>query len=133
VNPPQVPESKILTLLLGANDKIYWYEGISDARLDSTDFSGDGLRRVILDKLSRVQDKWDLENYQNVKTKEMKKGSFLNVLIKPTRGSRFQNLVDALDEMAICRVRYYMILDVSRQEEDFIKNPIAGLNFIAEQ
>jgi len=128
-DPPEVPESKILTLLLGANDKIYWYEGINNAMLDSTDFSGDGLRRVILDKMSRVQDKWGLENYQDIKTKELKKGSQLNVLIKPTSDSRFQNLVDALDEMAICRVRYYMILDISRQENDFIKNPANGLSF----
>ena len=53
--------------------------------------------------------------------------------IKPTTESRFQNLVDALDEMAICRVRYYMILDISRQENDFIKNPTAGLYFPIEQ
>jgi hypothetical protein len=128
-DPPEVPESKILTLLLGANDKIYWYEGINNAMLDSTDFSGDGLRRVILDKMGRVQSKWGLENYQDVKTKELKKGSQLNILIKPTNDSRFQNLVDALDEMAICRVRYYMILDISRQENDFIKNPANGLTF----
>ena len=128
-DPIDLSESKVLTLLLGANDKIYWYEGINDAMLDSTDFSGDGLRRVILDKMSRVQEKWGLENYQDVKTKELKKGSQLNVLIKPTSDSRFQNLVDALDEMAICRVRYYMILDISRQENDFIKNPANGLTF----
>ena len=65
--------------------------------------------------------------------KSGKKGSQLNVLIKPTPHSRYQNIVDALDEMAICRVRYYMILDVSRQENDFIQHPEKGLDFTAEQ
>ena len=129
----EVPESKILTLLLGADDKIYWYEGINHARLDSTGYGADGLRRVILDKMSRTKDKWGLEDYQDSKTKAAKKGSQLNVLIKPTPHSRYQNIVDALDEMAICRVRYYMILDVSRQENDFIQHPEKGLDFTAEQ
>ncbi|HRI62468.1 MAG TPA: biopolymer transporter ExbD [Saprospiraceae bacterium] len=129
----EVPESKILTLLLGANDKIYWYEGISNARLDSTGYGAGGLRQVILDKMSRVQEKWGVENYRDMKTQTPKNGSYLNVLIKPTTESRYQNLVDALDEMAICRVRYYMILDISTQENDFIKNPANRLNFTAEQ
>lgn len=131
--PSEVPESKILTLLLGANDKVYWYEGINQARLDSTGYGAEGLRRVILDKMGKVQDKWGLEDYLDIRTQAPKKGSHLTVLIKPTTESRFQNLVDALDEMAICRVRYYMILDISRQENDFIKNPTAGLYFPIEQ
>jgi biopolymer transport protein ExbD len=131
--PSEVPASKVLTLILGANDKVYWYEGIENPKLDSTDFSSAGLRGRILDKMSRVQAEHGLENYQDPKTKDSKKGSQLNILIKPTPESRYQNLVDALDEMAVCRVRYYMILDISRQEKDFIKNPENGLNFSAEQ
>ena len=46
--------------------------------------------------------------------------------------ARYKNLVDALDEMAICKVRYYVILDVSPLEEAFVKNPAAGLNFSAD-
>lgn len=99
--PSEVPESKILTLLLGANDKVYWYEGISDARLDSTQYGSGGLRRVILDKMERVDGKWGVENYRELKTGMLKKGSYLNILIKPTRESRYQNLVDALDEMIL--------------------------------
>jgi biopolymer transport protein ExbD len=131
--PPAIIDRKVLTLLLGANDKVYWYEGLTDARLDSTNFSGEGLRRVILEKMKEVEGQYGLENYQDLKTKAMKKGSHLNVLIKPTNESRFQNLVDALDEMAVCRVRYYMILDISEQEKDFIKNPSNGLNFNSAQ
>jgi hypothetical protein len=38
------------------------------------------------------------------------------VIIKPMKTCNYQNLVDALDEMSICRVRYYTILDVSPDE-----------------
>ncbi len=127
-----VKESKVLTLLLGPNDKVYWYEGITDAKLDSTDYSAEGLRQVILNKMEKVKGQFGQEDYEDFKTKEPKKGSFINVIIKPTKDSRYKNLVDALDEMAITKVRYYVILDVSELELAFIKNPAAGLKFNAE-
>lgn len=132
-----VKESKVLTLLLGANDKVYWYEGITDAKLDSTDFSAEGLRQVILNKMDKVKAQFGTEKY-NKKNKEgvdeeHTDGSFINVIIKPTKESRYKNLVDALDEMAITKVRYYVILDISPLEEAFIKNPASGLKFSADE
>lgn len=128
-----VKESKVLTLLLGANDKVYWYEGITDAKLDSTDYSAEGLRQVILNKKDKVKGQFGEEDYEDFKTKEPRKGSFINVIIKPTSEARYKNLVDALDEMAICKVRYYVILDVSDLEKEFIKNPAGGLKFNVEE
>lgn len=128
-----VKEGKVLTLLLGANDKVYWYEGITDAKLDSTDYSAEGVRKVILNKMQKVQTQYGQDDYKDIKTKEDRKGSFINVIIKPTKESRYKNLVDALDEMAITKVRYYVILDVSELEEKFIKNPAGGLNFTPEE
>ena len=128
-----VKESKVLTLLLGANDKVYWYEGITDAKLDSTDYSAEGLRQVILNKKDKVKGQFGEEDYEDFKTKEPRKGSFINVIIKPTNEARYKNLVDALDEMAICKVRYYVILDVSDLEKEFIKNPAGGLKFNVEE
>jgi len=128
-----VKEGKVLTLLLGANDKVYWYEGITDAKLDSTDYSAEGLRKVILNKMDKVQSTYGQDTYNDIKTKEEKKGSFINVIIKPTKESRYKNLVDALDEMAITHVRYYVILDVSDLEREFMKHPEKGLNFSAEE
>ncbi len=132
-----VKESKVLTLLLGANDKVYWYEGITDAVLDSTDYSAEGLRKVILNKMDKVKGVFGQETYKRKNKKgeeeEFTDGSFVNVIIKPTKEARYKNLVDALDEMAITKVRYYVILDVSELEEKFIKNPVGGLNFSVEE
>ena len=132
-----VKESKVLTLMLGKDDKVYWYEGVTDAKLDSTDFSAEGLRKVILNKMDKVEQQFGLQDYtkENKETGAVEnlKGSFINVIIKPTKESTYKNLVDALDEMAITKVRYYVILDVSKVEEEFIKNPAAGLKFSAEE
>ncbi len=132
-----VKESKVLTLLLGGNDKVYYYEGITDAKLDSTDFSAEGLRTVILNKMDKVKGQFGTETYKKKNKEgveeERTDGSYINVLIKPTKESRYKNLVDALDEMAICKVRYYVILDVSELEEKFIKDPASGLKFNVDE
>lgn len=132
-----VKESKVLTLLLGGNDKVYWYEGITDAKLDSTDYSAEGLRQVILNKMDKVKAQFGTETYKKKNKEgveeERTDGSYINVLIKPTKDSRYKNLVDALDEMAICKVRYYVILDVSELEEKFIKDPASGLKFNVDE
>jgi biopolymer transport protein ExbD len=104
-----VKASKVLTLELGADDRIYYYTGLGDAGIDTTDFSDAGLRRVLLANLDRVADKFGLEAYIDTRTGEQRLGSFLTVIIKPRPESRYANLVDALDEMAICRVRYYTV------------------------
>lgn len=132
-----VKESKVLTLLLGANDKVYWYEGITDAKLDSTDYAAEGLRSVILNKMDRVKEQFGLQTYKRKNKEgveeEFNDGSYINVIIKPMKEARYKNLVDALDEMAICKVRYYVILDVSKLEEQFVKNPAGGLKFNVDE
>lgn len=131
-----VKESKVLTLLLGADDKVYWYEGITDAKLDSTNYAAEGLRNVILKKMDKVKEQFGQETFKRKNKagveEEFTDGSYINVIIKPMKTSRYKNLVDALDEMAICKVRYYVILDVSPLEEEFVKNPAGGLKFNAE-
>jgi biopolymer transport protein ExbD len=126
-------ESQVLTLLLGGNDKVYFYEGITNAVLDSTDFSAEGLRAKILDKKDRVKAEWGEDEKDDPKNPGQKKMvSKLNVIIKPTKESRYKNLVDTFDEMKICNIGRYVMLDISTQEENFIKNPAGGLQFSVE-
>jgi biopolymer transport protein ExbD len=127
-------ESEVLTLLLGANDKVYWYEGIKDAKLDSCDYSATGVRDVILkkkDKVKAVSGEEEKDDPKNPGQKRMV--SKTTVIIKPTDKSRYKNLVDVFDEMKICNIAYYVLLDISKQEEEFIKNPAGGLKFSVEE
>ena len=98
--------------------------------LDSTDYSAEGLRKVILTKKDRVKDQWGETEKDDLKNPGQKKMiSKLNVIIKPTKDSRYKNIVDAFDEMKITNVALYVLLDISEQEEEFIKNPAGGLKF----
>ncbi len=130
----ETKESQVLTLMLGANDKVYYYTGISDAKLDSTDYSAEGVRKVILANKDRVRGLFPDKEVDDIKNPgQKKKISLLNVIIKPTKESRYKNIVDAFDEMKICNVASYVLLDISEQEEKFIKNPAAGLKFSVEE
>ena len=119
-----VKESKVLTLLLGKNDKVYWYRGITKPVLDSTDYSATGVRKVILDAKEDVKKQFGMDT-----NKEGEEKSHLVVLIKPNDDSVYKNMVDALDEMAITGVSKYVMMDISKAEQEFIKKPAAGLAF----
>jgi biopolymer transport protein ExbD len=115
INMPVKPEKEIdqtplkasnaLTLLLGENDKIYWYAGLPDAPaapgVQITDYSAGGLRKVLLDRA--------------------KPNPKLMVLIKPMEESRYKNLVDVLDEMNITETGKYAIVDVDPRDKELVK------------
>jgi biopolymer transport protein ExbD len=96
--------SNALTLLLGENDKVYWYAGLPDAPADPgvqvTDFSAKGVRKLLLDRKSNTK---------------------LTVLIKPMKEARYKNMVDVLDEMNITDTRKYAIVDVDPRDLELVK------------
>lgn len=125
--------SQVLTLLLGGKDHIFYYEGIENPKLDSTNYAAEGLRRIILDKKKRVDAQWPpSERPDPNHPGSFKTVSKLTVLIKPTQEASYKNVVDAFDEMSICGIAHYVLLDISKQEIGFIQHPEAGLNFDPE-
>ena len=100
---PTIKMSKTLNLMLGDNNKVYWYvspdeiTATSSIELDSTDYSANGLRNIIKNRQRVVQ---ELHGDKNE----------LFVMIKPLPGSKLKNTVDALDEMTISGVTKYAIL-----------------------
>ncbi len=100
---PAIKMSKTVTLLLGDNDKVFWYvspdeiNADTELALDSVDYSATGLRKIIQRRVKEVHEQWtDTTN--------------LFVMIKPLPASKYKNIVDVLDEMTINDVRTYAIL-----------------------
>ncbi len=120
-----VKESKVLNLLCGP-DKVYVYTGITEPKLDSVDYSAEGLRKCILQNKERVDRQFGPDEYTVTGTGLAKKGSFLIVNIKPLSSSKYGNLVDVLDEMRICQVRYYAVTDPMPIELNLIREPQKG-------
>jgi len=97
----EVNEKKVLTVILGDDDKVYWYKGITDPEIKLTNFSQDGIRKVLLQ--------------ENAVTEKM------IVLIKPGKDSRYKNVVDILDEMNITDMQRYAIVKITSVDEDLVK------------
>ena len=98
-----IPVSKTISFLLSGNSKIYYYNGDSTGNLHATDYSALGLRSVIVNKKALVQNKYG-DSKETV------------VLIKPTTGATYGNIVDALDEMQISQVARYVLMDATENE-----------------
>lgn len=109
-DPPNdilVADNRSLTILLGDNNEVQWYLGQFSAPLDGPDqvtYGKSGIRQEILARSKSVI----------AETGDPKKG--LIVIIKPSKKSTYKNLVDILDEMAICKVPTYAIVDISPEE-----------------
>ncbi|MGE5353048.1 MAG: ExbD/TolR family protein [Acidobacteriota bacterium] len=104
VDAPEVKASKTMTVILGENNKVFWYKGMPNENPDLkvTNFSESGVRKDLLEQNQMVKD--------------------LIVLIKPTDKSTYKNVVDILDEMNICNVKRYALVDVDPKDMDLIKN-----------
>jgi biopolymer transport protein ExbD len=90
---PEINERNVLTLVLGKQDKLYWYIGITDPEVKVTDYSADGIRKVLLKNLA-----------ENPK---------LVVLIKAMDESKYKNMVDIMDEMNISTVPRFALVDIT--------------------
>ncbi len=97
-------ESGVLTILLGKDNNVFYYEGQLDpagANFKSTNFKE--IRNVIIAK-----------KRSTVPTDFM-------VIIKPNEESTYRNAVDILDEMSINVVTRYALVDISEGENSLIK------------
>jgi biopolymer transport protein ExbD len=91
----KVKESGALSVLLGGNDKVFYYEGTlapDGSNFQETNYKE--IRKVIIDK-----------------KKNTKPEDFV-VVIKPGPEATYKNTVDILDEMSINEVKRYAMVDL---------------------
>jgi len=99
----KVKASGALTLLLGANDRVYYYEG--ELLPDGSNFKNASfkeIRDIIINKKKSTDPK-----------------DFV-VVIKPNKESTYANAVNALDEMTINDVKRYAMVDIFDIENQLI-------------
>jgi biopolymer transport protein ExbD len=101
-DPQQVPESRTTVILLDGHDRIFYYTGIKDPQVAQTDFSAEGIRRVIAHQ-RRTQAKEPI------------------FIIKALDRSRYQNLVDVLDEMTITGATTYALVDATPADRELLR------------
>ena len=134
----KVKASQAVTILIGDENRVYYYFGAEEdgipPELVESDYSKDGLRRTLIRRNIEVMNavaqlKVDKEN-KKINDEEFKQKAreardskaAPNVLIKATDNSSYKNLVDVLDEMQICNIARYTIVDIDDYDLGLIEN-----------
>lgn len=111
----KVDQRRTMTIIMGDKDRVKWYHGLLEApevngKPTNAVYGKNGLRKEILSRVVSIPQA----------TGNKDKG--LIVIIKPSKKSTYKNLVDVLDEMAICKVPTYAIVnDISPEEKLLIE------------
>ncbi|MCC6769125.1 MAG: biopolymer transporter ExbD [Bacteroidia bacterium] len=140
----KVPAEHTLNMILTKDNVVYWYFGVADPNkplpaLNKSNFSKDGIRKVLIaennkrhNAFKQIED-WKKEvaagKLEEADYKEKVKAfraqyktSSLIVLLKPDKDAKYKNVVDALDEMAICNIGSYALLEANQVEDMMVAN-----------
>jgi len=134
----KVKASQALTLLLAEDGKLYYYEGEPDYKnyssLKETTYDANGLRKLLLSKnyeaVKKVRELKEKKARLEISDEECKQEiasiksgkDTPTVIIKATDKSTYKNLIDALDEMQICSIGKYVIVDITDGDLFLINN-----------
>ncbi len=134
----KVKASRAVTIILDKNDAVYYYEGTRDEKtgvdpvVTKTDFSPQGIRKFLIRKnydvmvkVAELKVKKDAkqinaEEFEKQKTEIMSDKAAPIVIIKATDGANYGNLVNILDEMAICNIGRYAIIDMDPYDKELL-------------
>lgn len=120
VNPEdqnKAKESGVLTIIMGADNHIYYYEGqlkvdASGNNFKSASFNGENsIRDVIMKKKADVRSR---------ATDPTNPEKDLVIVIKPSEECTYKNVIDILDEMAINVVKKYALVDIGKDEATLV-------------
>jgi biopolymer transport protein ExbD len=149
--------STAITLLLGANDELYYFLGMIEETsykdpefLVTSNYEEGGLRQLLLEKnegtYEQIQElKVRLSNLEiteqefydrskSIQEKAIKELKIApTVLIKPTDFSTYKNMVDALDEMLVCNVGVYAIVDLDDGDRFLLYSKTGNPDYLTEQ
>lgn len=134
----KVRASEAITLLLDADNTLYYYEGepnyMDYHSLKKIDYGADGIRKMLLKRNANAvnkvrtlkKQKADLEITEDEYKKQVAEVKSAKntptVIIKATDKATYKNLVDILDEMQICSIGKYVIVDLTDGDQFLIDN-----------
>lgn len=151
INFPAKPEKEELnikvnnaiTFLMTKDDGIYYYngefypegnaKGQPATQLKKTDFSAKGLHKLLLDRnkptteaIKKLEDRLKRREivdttYKRLVNREKGMKEALTVLIKADEKAIYKNIIDVVDELNICNVGKYAIVDMGQKELELLK------------
>ena len=146
-----------ITILLGENNDIYYYEGKPDDKLYKdpnylkvSSYKEDGIRKVLMQKNEGTYQK--VQELKEKRSKGIISDKFYNdaviqiqtdantvlktapnVLIKPTDKSSYKNMVDMLDEILVCNIGIYQIAELNDGDRYLLYKKTDNQNYLSEK
>ena len=146
----RIPAWRTLNIILTEGDAVYYYVGEANPKkpplpvLQLSDFSKNGIRKVLLEKnkdlftqiadfrekrltgkvevkgkrVQDVEEAW-ADSFIKVMKKADMKGPI--VLIKADEKAKYRDIVNIIDEMAICNIAQYAVINISPVELEMLK------------
>jgi biopolymer transport protein ExbD len=143
--PPGTKPTEVnnaLTFILTKDDGIFYYDGAfypdpndkgkPPTKLIKTDFSSEGLRKILLNRNKPLIDKiktleTQLKNkeiadttYKRLAMREKADIKALTVLVKSDDKAVYKNVIDVIDELNICNVGKYAVIDMMPKELELL-------------
>jgi biopolymer transport protein ExbD len=120
--------SGALTILLGKENHVFYYEG--ELKSDLSNFKSSNFKEIrdeIINKRKDVISRYVRD--PDCEAKAQKEGKKISdcadqdfvVIIKPNDEATFKNTVDILDEMTINGVKRYAMIDITATEKELIR------------
>ena len=151
INFPAKPEddtknikvNNAITFIMTKDNGIYYYngefypegnaKGEPATKLLKTDFSSEGLHKILLernkptidaiDKLTEQLKKKEIADttYKRLAVGEKGKKEALTVLVKADDQAIYKNIIDVIDELNICNIGKYAVVDMGAKENELLK------------
>ena len=138
---PKIAATRTLNIILGDNDKVYYFMGVADPNkplptLIKTDFSKDGIRKVLLQKnkdlFTKIAEYREARLIGKIAVADTTAESYIKklktddnvgpiILIKAVDKAKYKDVVAIVDEMAITNIASYAIVDLSKTEMEMLK------------
>lgn len=136
-------DSRAMTILIDKENRLFYYMGMlkPETAFEKTDYSRDGIRKLLIDKNVTVYNKIKIlekefkeagadgniedrrrelkEKINDIKKDNSNRG--LLVVIKATEDASYENVVDILDEMSIASIASFALVDITPDEEEKLK------------
>ena len=138
----QMKVNNALTFIMTKDDGIFYYagefyadgndKGMPPTQLTKTDFSSEGLHKLLLEKNKPTVDaikkleeqlvKKEIADttYKRLAVGEKGKKEALTVLIKADDKAVYKNIIDVIDELNVCNIGKYAVVDMMPKELELI-------------
>jgi biopolymer transport protein ExbD len=125
----KIKESTAITIILGKEDKLYYYFGIGTEEaapeVIETTYAPDGIRKMLLERnlevatqIRKLKDQFANESISEEELRKRSSEAKDNkmapvVMIKSSDEATYKNMVDILDEMQICSIGRFAMVDIT--------------------